>query len=220
MSPDMKKCKKCGANYTSNRCNPCRNIYLRERYSKRISIEAEIRKAWVENNHEKKLAYQKKYRDKNSEVLIKKSIECHKKNPERGRVAVRKYYEKNKEKINATNKIWKEKNKDHVLEYARNYAKLNPEVKIRSENKRRAKISGAGGSISKGITDKLSKLQKSRCACCKLPLGDDYHLDHIMPIALGGTNTDDNIQLLHAKCNMKKHAKHPIDFMQSKGFLL
>lgn len=36
----------------------------------------------------------------------------------------------------------------------------------------------------------------------------------------GGTNTDDNIQLLNAKCNVSKGAKHPIEFMQKQGFLL
>jgi 5-methylcytosine-specific restriction endonuclease McrA len=53
-----------------------------------------------------------------------------------------------------------------------------------------------------------------------LPLGDNYHIDHIMPLALGGSNTDDNIQLLRQRCNNQKCAKHPVDFMQSRGFLL
>lgn len=74
--------------------------------------------------------------------------------------------------------------------------------------------------MSSGLAIRLYKLQRGKCACCGLPLGDDYHLDHIMPLALGGTNTDDNIQLLRAKCNMQKSAKHPVDFMQQRGFLL
>jgi 5-methylcytosine-specific restriction endonuclease McrA len=52
------------------------------------------------------------------------------------------------------------------------------------------------------------------------PLGDNYHLDHITPITLGGSNTDDNMQLLRQRCNNQKYNKHPIDFMQSRGFLL
>lgn len=57
------------------------------------------------------------------------------------------------------------------------------------------------------------------CYCGK-PLGDAYHLDHVMPLALGGSNTDDNMQLLRDRCNLQKHAKHPVDFMQERGFLL
>lgn len=34
------------------------------------------------------------------------------------------------------------------------------------------------------------------------------------------TNTDDNIQLLRKLCNHKKGTKHPVDFMQERGFLL
>jgi 5-methylcytosine-specific restriction endonuclease McrA len=45
-------------------------------------------------------------------------------------------------------------------------------------------------------------------------------MDHIIPLALGGANTDDNIQLLRATCNLQKHTKHPIDFMQQRGYLL
>lgn len=41
-----------------------------------------------------------------------------------------------------------------------------------------------------------------------------------MPLALGGANEDWNIQLLRQRCNNQKKAKHPVDFMQSKGYLL
>ena len=70
------------------------------------------------------------------------------------------------------------------------------------------------------IVEKLLKLQKGKCPCCSLPLGDDFHLDHKMPLALGGDHVDDNMQLLKARCNMQKRASNPIDFMQSRGFLL
>jgi hypothetical protein len=41
-----------------------------------------------------------------------------------------------------------------------------------------------------------------------------------MPLAKGGTNTDNNMQLLKATCNQQKHAKDPVEFMQSRGFLI
>lgn len=49
---------------------------------------------------------------------------------------------------------------------------------------------------------------------------DGYHVDHIQPLALGGSNDKTNLQLLCPTCNTKKSAKHPIDFMQSRGLLL
>ena len=41
-----------------------------------------------------------------------------------------------------------------------------------------------------------------------------------MVAELGGKNIDSNVQLLRSECNYKKAAKHPIDYMQSKGMLL
>jgi len=43
-----------------------------------------------------------------------------------------------------------------------------------------------------------------------------YHYD----VIAGGANDRANLQLLCGSCNKSKHAKDPIDFMQSRGFLL
>jgi 5-methylcytosine-specific restriction endonuclease McrA len=47
-----------------------------------------------------------------------------------------------------------------------------------------------------------------------------YHKDHVVPLALGGEHAPNNIQLLCPACNLSKGARHPVDFMQSKGMLL
>jgi 5-methylcytosine-specific restriction endonuclease McrA len=78
-----------------------------------------------------------------------------------------------------------------------------------------AKRRQASGRLSKGIVEELLIRQRGLCACCKRDLGSDYHIDHIMPIALGGTNTDDNVQLLLAECNMRKGAKHPDEWRKT-----
>ena len=115
--------------------------------------------------------------------------------------------------------VWRENNPDKVKAAYSGWKSRNPEkVRLSNQNRRAKKI--ASGNLSNGLSERLYKLQKGLCACCKQPLGDDYHLDHILPLALGGTNTDDNIQLLRAECNMQKSAKHPIEFMQQRGFLL
>ena len=96
----------------------------------------------------------------------------------------------------------------------------NPEISRAIWHNRRARKLDSGGRLSAGLTERLFKLQRGKCACCGGQLGDNYHRDHHMPLALGGPNTDDNIQLLCAPCNLQKGAKHPVDFMQQKGFLL
>lgn len=100
------------------------------------------------------------------------------------------------------------------------WAKANPDlIRIHWKNNR-AKRYAAQGKLSAGLSSKLFAQQKGKCPCCKQPLGNDFHMDHMMPLSLGGSNTDDNMQLLRKKCNLEKHAKHPVDFMQSRGFLL
>lgn len=66
--------------------------------------------------------------------------------------------------------------------------------------------------LSTDISARLYAKQRGMCPCCNRPLGRNYHIDHIMPIALGGTNTDDNVQLLRASCNAAKGASHPDAF--------
>lgn len=62
--------------------------------------------------------------------------------------------------------------------------------------------------------------QNGHCPICRVFLANRYHVDHVMPIALGGTNNKENIQLLCARCNIEKGAKHPMTFLQEKGLLI
>lgn len=97
----------------------------------------------------------------------------------------------------------------------------NPETRRINEHARRARKRELGGKLSPDISRHLLLLQRGKCACgCKQPLGDDFHIDHRMPLALGGVNEDWNVQLLRNTCNLQKGAKHPVDFMQQRGFLI
>lgn len=126
-----------------------------------------------------------------------------------------------KEKVRASQVAYKAAHREKINFLQRRYVAKNPETIRALEHSRRARERNARGSLSKDVAQRLMALQKGRCACgCREILGDNYHLDHIMPLALGGSNTDDNIQLLRASCNQHKSAKHPIEFMQSRGFLL
>lgn len=68
------------------------------------------------------------------------------------------------------------------------------------------------GKLSNGIINELLIRQKCRCAYCHTDITEDRHVDHIVPTAMGGPNTDDNVQLLCPACNIAKGDTHPLLF--------
>lgn len=141
-------------------------------------------------------------------------------NPEKWRAYAAAYRVANSAKVRAAIAAYRAANPDKVRASAAAWQADNLEARRIIQQNRAARQRDSGGSLSKGLSAKLFKLQKGKCPCCKQPLGKDYHLDHVMPIALGGANIDSNMQLLRRQCNQQKHAKNPVDFMQERGFLL
>lgn len=112
----------------------------------------------------------------------------------------------------------KEKLKIDGARKQREYRKKIPErVKEWSSRRKQGKIMPR---LPRGTITNLKTLQKAKCAICTVSIVDGYHVDHILPIKLGGKHEPHNLQLLCKTCNLTKSAKHPVDFMQEKGFLL
>lgn len=142
-------------------------------------------------------------------------------NPEKVRAISQAWSALNPDKVKANTAAYRDANRDKINAYHSARHAANPELTLIKGQNYRARKYGAGDYLSKDLAAKLYKLQRGKCACgCGMPLGDDFHRDHIMPLALGGTNTDDNIQLLRQRCNSQKSAKHPVEFMQERGFLI
>src|SRR5215217_3742365 len=53
--------------------------------------------------------------------------------------------------------------------------------------------------------------QQGKCPWCGLffRLGDVWNVDHLVPKSQGGTDAEDNLQLLHRHCHRRKHGKLP-----------
>lgn len=102
-------------------------------------------------------------------------------------------------------------------EYTRAYRKKNPE-KVKEFTLRRT--SRKYGRLPKGTIASIGNYQKWTCVVCRCGIKEHYHVDHITPLAKGGVHAAYNIQLLCPTCNVRKSAKDPLEFMQSRGFLL
>lgn len=87
-------------------------------------------------------------------------------------------------------------------------------------NKRRALKAAAIGSYTKDDISRILDAQKGRCAICRTNIRKRFQIDHIVPLAKGGSNFPSNLQILCKTCNCRKQAKDPIDFMRSIGRLL
>lgn len=203
----MRVCAKCGTSDRSNSGN-CRLCH-------RVNTAA--RRAL---NPEKTRADGVAWYAANSERVRAKKAAWNAANPGKVREAKRASKAKNPEKVKASTDKWRQDNASRVKAAVKAWNAANPKaIRIHKQN-RRARTLASGGQLSPNLHEKLFDLQKGKCPCCRLPLGDDYHLDHRVPLLLGGSNTDDNMQLLRAICNLQKGAKEPTEFMQSRGFLL
>jgi len=94
----------------------------------------------------------------------------------------------------------KEKKKIQKREYRR---KKRSEPYARRVEKINDRCSGLG-KLSNGIIKKLLIQQDCKCVYCKIDISANRHVDHIVPLALGGLNVDSNVQLTCPECNIKK----------------
>lgn len=95
--------------------------------------------------------------------------------------------------------------------------RLTPEEKRLSDIQwaatRRAMLRNAEGRFTREHLKFLREAQGGKCLFCGEPLGDDLvHLDHWIPLILGGSNEPDNLALLHESCNLRKGPRLPSHF--------
>ncbi len=149
-------------------------------------------------------------------------------NPESAALKARESALRNWDAYLARHRKWRDKNRDKVRQTVKNYAVKNPEKvkqmikdwtvsnpeKVRAATLNRiARKKKAEGKFTKADIDALYLTQDGKCASCLVNL-ENYHVDHIMPLILGGSNWPSNLQLLCVKCNCSKGPKHPDDWKE------
>lgn len=200
----------------SSRCKCCRRKSNAQWRAKNQDKVKALNAGWRSKNIE----YLAKYRAANADRQRMYDARRIKENPDRERQRHAKYRAENPDKVRETLFRYREANREKLRKKSEKYRLNNLDKHRIYAHNRRARERANEGKLSTGLAEKLFKLQRGKCACCGKPLGSNYHLDHIMPIALGGKNEDSNIQLLRSACNQQKHAKHPVEFMRQRGFLL
>jgi 5-methylcytosine-specific restriction endonuclease McrA len=160
------------------------------------------------------------YRAANRDAVLAKSLEYRHNNAEKIKAKNRAYYEANKEKCLAYTRARNQADKDGYNARLREWRRANKDkVNVWVRN-RRAKLKQLSGSHSYADIQFLLTQQRGLCACCRVDIRKTFQVDHVIAVSAGGANDRSNLQLLCKPCNLKKRARDPVEFMQSRGFLL
>lgn len=183
----MKRCNKCGIE------KPLDDFY-RDRSRKdgrhpwcKPCIAAK-RAAWYERNRETNLAYQAEWREKNKDKKAAGDRAWVAANPQRKREADR---------------LWRLANRAHIDTLIATYRTENPERVTEWRRRRRARKHNAF--IAPVSFSDILNRDRGICGICDKPIMEPtIELDHIIPLAAGGTHEPKNIQLAHRTCNRRK----------------
>lgn len=172
----------------------------RRRYSKR-RLEMERKRRAAADKDELR-SRSMAWPSKSSEKVREYNQRARSKNPDRSRDAARKWYYRTKIE-----------NPEKIL--------INAAVQ---RQKRRAMKRSAGGSFTIAELQDLYARQGKKCACCKKKISDKkgptkYHIDHVVPLAKGGSSNISNIALLCPTCNQRKHKKDAHEWANKNGLL-
>lgn len=73
--------------------------------------------------------------------------------------------------------------------------------------------------ISKKTIRALQEIQKGMCAYCDEPMNTGIHVEHIVPLAVGGTNSPSNLCLACPDCNRRAGRKAFHSFFAKRDYV-
>jgi 5-methylcytosine-specific restriction endonuclease McrA len=174
------------------RCASCRRakaVTARGYYGANRDSRVEYTRRWIEDNPE----YHPKYRHENVE-------------------GIRRWYVDHKDEVRDAGRCWRADHPERAAESRRLWREANPEKRAASHRNRRARKLAAGGAHTAADVAAQYERQHGRCYYCRVQVGMAYHVDHVIPLILGGSNGPENLVVACPACNLAKHARNPQEF--------
>lgn len=187
---------------------------LCSKHYQRMKIKGSLEDPVVYTPEERKQAFRdanRRYRERHPELVKQRSREYYRLNCEAEAERRRRYYADNPEKIAELGRRWRAANPGRHAELYREWVKANPE-RIRAiwtaKGVRRRKRARAT-TVEIVHYEKILAEFGMRCHICGGDIASraDLHMDHVVPLARGGTHTYGNIRPSHVECNLRKGSK-------------
>lgn len=135
-------------------------------------------------------------------------------NPERDRMFSDRWKQSNSDRVREYNRIaWQSIDRDALNERRRERRKSNPDLYRALEHNYRARKRNAEGVLTAAVIAEVFKLHGDSCLACGAT--ENIQIDHVVPLALGGTNLIDNLQPLCISCNSSKGARSCVDYRRA-----
>ncbi len=199
-------------------CTECSKEKSIRWYSDKERAAAKTKK-WRSENKERDQENTRKWREENRDKLKVYEERYRENNPELAKANWKRWYDKNIDNQRKRSLEYRHANLPERQSYQRNYNKKNQSKLAAHKRNRRAREISGGTHTERDILE-IFKYQRGRCGYCRKKIGNRYHVDHVTPLAKGGSNGRKNLQILCPPCNQSKSAKDPIDFARSKGLLI
>lgn len=146
--------------------------------------------AWQKANPEKMKATKQRYRDRH---------------PGRRAEQLRKW--RDSEKGKEWNEAYRDQNREnYTRSYYQNHEWNKLLRRVRSARRKARKLNAAGDASPEAIEARVA-YYGGLCWMCREAEGTA--LDHVIPLAKGGSNWPANLRPACQPCNTRKHAKHP-----------
>ena len=157
---------------------------------------------------EKKKAYHRSYYEVNREKMLASDKAYYEANKESLGVKQKAYYKINREKIKVRKKTYYEDNREELLARQLTYDKTSgAQMKVARNARRRALKMQA--TLPTTDNELIKNLYEQRAVMTE-EYGEQYHVDHIIPLNIGGAHHQDNLRIITAKENHEKMGKyHP-----------